>query len=359
VILRVLLVSMATSAALAACGSKAPARLEGTERVQVHCEATQTQTVEDTVPLRGRIQPPPGGDLPIASQVPGRIAQILVREGQAIKEGDVVATVDDANSRDAFRQADAALDQARASETTAQATLARTQALVTRGIAPRQELDDAMGKASEAKAAAVAASATADLARRALGRVAIRSSLAGTVLKIWRGPGALVDGTAATPVAELAATGAVEFVAAATAPVLARVMEGDALHGTLGRGSDFEGAVIVRGRAVDPATGLGSLRAAVSGLGPDVLMGSYARANVVVDHRAGVRTLPTTALRGAVLDGAEVAVCKEARVEIRKVCVGWRDDARFEVCDGIGPGEKVAVDHVLGLEDGTAIAEIP
>ena len=353
-----LLASLAASAAVSACRSSPPPAPEGADKVEVHCEGTAAQTVDETVALRGRLQPPPGGDLPIASQVAGRIAQVLVHEGQSIKEGDVVATVDDANPRDASRQADAALDQARAAETAAEATLARTQALVARGIAAHQELDDATGKASEARAGVAAAVASSDQARRTLGRVAIRSSLGGTVLKVWRGPGALVDGTASTPVVELAATRGVEFVAAASAPELARVREGDTLHGTLGRGSDFEGTIIARGRAIDPATGLGSVRAAVTGLDPDVLIGAYAHASVVVERRTGVKTLPTSALRGAISDGAEVAVCKAGKVEIRKVRVGWRDDDRFEVCDGIQPGEQVAIDHVLGLEDGVAIAEV-
>jgi RND family efflux transporter MFP subunit len=358
VIVRAVLTSLATFAALAACRSSAPAGAESPEPVQVHCEGAEPQSVDDTVSLRGRLQPPPGGDLPLASQVPGRIAQVLVREGESIKEGDVVATVDDASPRDASRQAEAALDQARATATAAEATLARTQALVGRGIAARQELDDATGKASEARAGVAAAAASADQARRTLGRVAIRSALGGTVIKIWRGPGALVDGTASTPVAELAVTRGVEFVAAATGSELARVKEGDALHGTLGRGSGFEGTIIVRGRAIDPTTGLGSLRAAVTGLDQDVLMGAYARASVLVEHRDGVRTLPTSALRGAISDGAEVALCAGGKVEIRKIGVGWRDDARFEVSSGIGPGERVAIDHVLGLEDGAAIAEV-
>jgi RND family efflux transporter MFP subunit len=350
--------SLIALAALAACRSSPAAQEEAVAPTEVHCEAPQPQDLDDTVSLRGRLEPPPGGDLPVASQVAGRIAEVQVHEGQSIQPGDIVATIDDASPRDALRQATAALDQARATQATAEATLARTQTLVARGIAAKQELDDAAGRASEAKASVAAATAAADLAQRTLGRIAVRSSLGGTVIKIWRGAGALVDGTAATPVAELAVTHGVEFVAAAIGPQLAQLKEGDALHGTVAGGADFEGAILVRGRAIDPTTGLGSVRASVAGLGPDVPVGTYARARVVVDHRTGVRTLPTSALRGAIADGAQVAVCKKGKAEIRTIHVGWRDDARFEVRDGIEANEKVAVDHVLGLEDGSAIAEV-
>jgi RND family efflux transporter MFP subunit len=354
---RVALASLAASASLAACRSAATAEPESAGPPAIHCEAPQPRAVDDTVSLRGRVQPPPGGDLPLASQVAGRVAQVLVHEGESIREGDVIATVDDANARDSARQAQATLDQARATEASSEATLARTQALVTRGIAARQELDDATGRAAEARAGVEAAAASADLARRTLGRVVVRSTFGGIVTKVWRGAGALVDGTASTPVAQLAANRGVEFVAAATGPDIARVKEGDLVHGSFGAGADFEGTLVVRGRAIDPATGLGAVRVLVTRLDQDVPMGAYGRATVIVEHREGVPTLPTSALRGAILDGAEVAVCAGDHVEIRKVRVGWRDDDRFEVESGISADERVAVDHVLGLEDGAHVSE--
>jgi RND family efflux transporter MFP subunit len=350
------------SHALVLLGASACHRGEAAEAdhagpVAVHCEAPKAQAVDDTLALRGRLQPPPGGDLPVASQVAGRIAQVSVHEGDVIRNGDVVATVDDANTRDALHQAEAAVAQAQAADANASATFERTKALVARGIAAKQELDDALAKSGEAKANVAAANAAADLARRTLGRVAIRSSFAGVVTKVWRGPGALVDGTAATPVVQLAATNALEFVADVTGEELARISEGNPVHGTLGDGGDFEGTVRIRARSLDPATGLGSLRVTLTKAPDGTPIGGYGRAIVVVGHKPDARTLPATALRGAVADGAEVAVCKGGKVELRTLKVGWRDDERFEVTAGLEDGERVATDHVLGLDDGTAITE--
>jgi hypothetical protein len=78
---------------------------------------------------------------------------------------------------------------------------------------------------------------------------------------------------------------------------------------------------------------------------------------ITLGHRDGVLTLPASALRGAVADGAEVAVCKDGKAALREVKVGWRGEDRFEVVEGVAAGERVAVDHVLGLEDDTPIAE--
>jgi hypothetical protein len=54
-----------------------------------------------------------------------------------------------------------------------------------------------------------------------------------------------------------------------------------------------------------------------------------------------------------------VAVCKDGHAELRALRVGWRDERRVAVEDGLADGERVAVDHVLGLETGSPIVEAP
>jgi hypothetical protein len=67
--------------------------------------------------------------------------------------------------------------------------------------------------------------------------------------------------------------------------------------------------------------------------------------------------LPAAALRGAVADGAEIVLCKAPKVELRAVTVGYRDASRVEIAEGLKAGEKVAVDHVLGLDEEATIVE--
>ena len=326
--------------------------------VPVHCRPADRASIDDTVSLRGRIEPPPGGDLPVASQVSGRIVSVAVQEGQHVSAGDVVATVDDLASRDALRQADAQVAQAKAQQTNALATLERTKGLVAKGIAPRQELDDATARADAAKGATDAAIAAADLARRTLGRVQVRSSFAGVVTKLWRGPGALVDGSAATPIAQLAASDKLEFVADATERELQRVASGQLAVGALDGGArPFHATVRVRSSSIESATGLGAVRLTLTD-DPGAVVGSYGRVTLTVAHRDGVRVVPTTAIRGAVADGVELVVCKDGEAEVRTVTIGFRDDQRTEVLTNLADDERVAVDHVLGLETGTKLQEL-
>ena len=342
--------------AIAACHKTEPPA-EGPAAIEVRCLAPDRVAIDETVALRGRIEPPPGGDLPVASQVPGRIVSVAVQEGQHVAQGDLVAVVDDVSSRDASLQADAAVAQAKASLGNAQVSLERIKTLVDRGIAAKQELDDASARVEEAKGALNATVAAADLARKTLGRVAVRSSFDGVVTKLWRGAGAIVDGTAATPIVQLAARANIELVADATEQELASIAEGQIAHGQLvATHGDvpFDGVVRARSSTVDSMSGLGSVRIVVAA-GTTALVGAYGRVVITTGHREAVRVVPTAAIRGSISDGVEVVVCKDGVAEIRTIVVGHRDAEHTEVVSGLADDETIAVDHVLGLEDGTAL----
>ncbi len=323
--------------------------------VEVHCVAASPQTIEVTETLRGRVAAPPGGDLSVASQVAGRVVELSVHEGDRIAAGAMVALIDDSTSRDAFRQADAAVVQARAAVANADATLDRTKQLVARGIAAKQELDDAVARSDQARAGLSSAVAASDLAKRTLGRVQVRSSFPGVVTRVWRGAGALVDGTAATPIVQLAASALAELDADATEQQLTAIAAGQEASVTLATGGDpLPGTVRARSAALDPATGLGFVRVALEPKEP-LTLGLFGTVTVQIGKRDGVLVVPTAAMRGAVADGAEVAVCKDGKAEVRTVKVGWRDDERIEIVEGLVAGEQVAVDHVLGLENDTPL----
>jgi len=185
----------------------------------------------------------------------------------------------------------------------------------------------------------------------------VRSTFDGVVTRVWRGSGALVDGTAATPIVQLAATELAEFDADATERQLAGVSPGQAAKVSLATGGEaLSGVVRARSTALDPATGLGVVRVAIDDK-VQVTLGVFGTAAVTLGTREGVLVVPSTAIRGAVADGAELVVCKEGRAELRRVQIGWRDNERLEITEGLAEGERFATDHVLGLETDSPIAE--
>jgi RND family efflux transporter MFP subunit len=375
-----------TLASAAGCHKKAEGDDDHKPPVEVRCVTATRAAVEETVVLRGRTATPPGGDLPVAAQIAGRVTETRVHEGDRLTKGTVIATVDDLAPRAAEKEAGAALARARAADAAAQSALTRAKDLAGRGITSKKDVEEAVLRAEAAHAELDAETAALRLATGTLGRVEVRSTFDGVVTRVFRGPGALVDGTAATPIIQLAAVSAVEFVADATERELGRIKEGQKVEITLATGEQkLVGTVASRARALDPATGLGTVRIRVDGeakgddrddkdkhddkddkdkdkqddrddVGPPPL-GAFGRAVIHVGRREGVLVMPAAALRGASADGAEIAVCKGEKVEIRAVEVGYRDADRIEVKKGLKDDEKVAVDHVLGLDEESKIVE--
>jgi HlyD family secretion protein len=331
--------------------------------VEVHCVAATRGVVEEKLILRGRLTPPPGGDLPVASQVAGRVTETRVHEGDRLAKGTVVAIVDDLAPRAAASQAGAALARVKAADVAAESALRRARDLAALRAAPSKDVEEAVARAAAAHAEVDAETAALRLASGTLGRVDVRTTFDGVVTRVFRGPGALVDGTAATPILQIAAVDTAELVADATERELARVQEGQKAEILLATGGKLAGAVIARARALDPSTGLGAVRiriekvAAGEGVPASPPIGAFALVTLVLGQREGAMMLPASALRGAAADGAEIAICKGDKVEIRTVTVGYREPRRIEIAEGLKEGEKVAVDHVLGLDEETTITE--
>ena len=157
---------------------------------------------------------------------------------------------------------------------------------------------------------------------------------------------------------QIATTIDVEFAAEATERDFLLLREGQSAQGELIDGKvPFEGTIRARGTAIDPGTGLASMRIALIAPTGEVPLGAYGRVRIAASHRDGVLLIPLEALRGAVSDGASVAICKDGHAELRSIRTGWRGDKSVEVLDGLRQGERVAVDHVLGLDNATPLRE--
>ncbi|MFL5308423.1 MAG: efflux RND transporter periplasmic adaptor subunit [Polyangia bacterium] len=323
----------------------------------VRCAPVETVTVEDTIELRGTVAPLPDRDAEVAPQVAGRIAKILVREGDRVAAGQPVARIDDAGLVDQANEASAAVAKAEAERRNADATRARTERVFEHGIAARQEVEDAATRADTAAASEREARAAAARVRRQVERATVRSPLAGVVVRIFRRSGELVDGTPTTPVVEVADPSRLELAAEATASDLVRLAAGAPAELTTAAlpGARWSGAVSVVSPAVDRTTGLGKVRVGLrldDAARPPI--GILGTARIRLGRPRAVPVVPKAALRNGAGADVEVVVCgPDGVAHVERAARGVSTGDRVEV-GGLTAGESVALDPV-GIADGEAI----
>lgn len=143
----------------------------------------------------------------VSSETTGKVRDVLIEEGQAVEEGEVLAYLDDRVPRAELALAESQLDAARAqlAETRAQLveaedSLKRIRELAARKLASAQDLDSAKAKAAALEAHLAAgeqnvavAMRTVDLKHRQLDVYTIRAPFAGVVIDKNAQPGEMIS----------------------------------------------------------------------------------------------------------------------------------------------------------------------
>jgi membrane fusion protein, multidrug efflux system len=132
-----------------------------------------------TVPISGSVMAV--DRVVLKSRVSGEVLSLTVREGDAVKKGQLLGRVDAADYRSRLEQARQQANSARAQWQIAQRALDNNRALVDQGFISKNALDTSMSNAASAKANLQAAEAAAHVARKALDDTQLVSPLNGLV----------------------------------------------------------------------------------------------------------------------------------------------------------------------------------
>ncbi len=276
----------------------------------------------------------------VAAQEEGLVTALLVREGDQVQRGDVLAQLDD-------RQLGAQLAEARARLVEAEGQWRRARTLTQEGL-----ITEADGDA--ARAAYEVAQARVEALRTRLSFTRITAPVDGVVTVRHVELGDLVGSRA--PVVELAAGRRVLRVPVSELDVV-KLRPGDNCTVTVDALAQRAfGARIGRiFPAADRTSRQVTVEVVLEEAAPEIRPGFLARAELVVERLPAAIIVPET----VVLRGSQyptfVYVVEGETARVRPIQVGLRRDGLAQILAGLAPGERVVVEGASLLRDGTAV----
>jgi RND family efflux transporter MFP subunit len=343
---------------LAACKSKTGGADDeaGGDHVEPVATVTVTKVVRGDIQswltITGTVAALPNQDVKVSSLVPGRIAKMLATEGDRVRAGQVLAKIEDRPFLDQIQQAEASVAQAKANLENAQLSWTRNEDLFKRGIAARKDLEDARTQVSVDQAALQQAAASLSLARLQLSRTEVRAPLDGTIVKRFLSDGEQVDGTAASPIFEVADLRQVELFGNVPANYLGHIHAGQtlAVSSDAFPGQSLRGRIVAISPAVDPATNVGQVRIRISNPQRLLRLGMFLSAQLVLETHSNVLLVPSQAVYRDAEGEPEVYRVEGDEATAEPVKLGLETTDRTEVTAGVKEGETVILAGGYGIE---------
>jgi membrane fusion protein (multidrug efflux system) len=308
-------------------------------------------TISSTLTVTGTIQALPNQDVKVSSLVPGRIARLNVTEGDYVRKGEALAAIEDRPYQDQLRQAEGAVEQAKANLENAKLNRDRNETLFQRGIAAGKDLEDARTQVSVNEAALSQAEAQASLVRLQITRAQSLSPLSGVVVKRFVSVGEQVDGTAAQPIFEVANLHPAELFANVPADYLGRIHLGQefAISTDAFPGKSFSGRVVAISPAVDSSTNVGLVRIRIENREGLLRLGMFLSAAVPLETHSNALVVPPQAIYRDEQGKPRVFRVAGEDATAVQVKLGIENTDKVELLSGVKEGETVILAGGYGL----------
>lgn len=290
----------------------------------------------------------------VKARAAGELQGLSLREGDAVKAGQVVARIDPAEGQARLKQAQETADAARAQIDIAQRQYDNNKALVDQGFISRSALDTSANNLAAAQANHKAALAAVDLARKGVDDTVLRAPISGVVSQRLAQPGerVAVDGRV------------IEIVDLRRLELEASLSAADSVDLRVGQDATLqvEGSprpVAARVARINPSAQAGS-RSVLAYLAladtTGLRQGLFAQGTVAVGKASAI-AVPLAAVRTD-KPAPYVQVVDGNKVAHKAVQPGARGDAdkdSWVAVTGLPAGSTVIRGHVGPLREGTQV----
>jgi multidrug efflux system membrane fusion protein len=305
----------------------------------------------------------PFSSVAIRSQITGQMTAVNFAEGDDVKAGQVLFTLDRRPLEAALEQAKANLDRDLAQAANAEAQFKRYQELADRGIAPREQVDTARASMTALNATVSADRAALENARVQLQYATITATLSGRTGELQVHEGNLVRANDQTPLVvinQIAPISVAFAIPEARLPELKRYMARGPLRVTASPprddGPSAVGSIAFVDNQVDQTTGTIRLKGTFPNDDRRLWPGQFLNVVVTLTSDPDAIVVPTAAVQAG-QQGPYVFVVKDDRtVDLRAVEVSRTRANETAITSGVKPGETVVTDGHLRLVPGSRIS---
>jgi RND family efflux transporter MFP subunit len=322
----------------------------------------------------------------VSSKVTGKVLEVFVEEGKAVKKGQVLARLDDSQIRAALAVAQAQLSTARGAAAEDEARLReaerqynRLTQLVLEKVVGRAEVDTAQSQVESLKARIAQARHQVEVAQSQvaalevdLADMVVRAPFDGVAISKDAQPGEMISPVSAgggftrTGICTIVDMSSLEIEVDVSESYINRVKPNQPVEAVLDAYPDWRipAHVITTVPTADRQKATVRVRIGFEALEARILPDMGVKVSFFNERQTDASDTPTkprlVVPKAAVRTEAGqsvVFVVRENRAERRAVTTGPADGEEIEIVSGLNAGERIVVEGVSGLADGARVQE--
>jgi multidrug efflux system membrane fusion protein len=302
----------------------------------------------------------------VKSRLDSQIVEQHVVDGQFVRKGDLLFTLDDRDLRAQIEKDEAAIARDEATHKRAESDLSRYQQLLAKNAGTQQSVDQATADERSAAATILSDKATLDADKLKLGYTKITAPIDGRAGAVQVTPGNLVGanstGAGLVTITQMQPLRVGFTMAEGDLPVLRRALGANPpapVFATVAGagGARAEGTLNFIDSVVDRASGTIAAKAAFPNADLALWPGQYVDVEIAADTLKGTTIIPTVAVQTGQKGPYVYVVKPDETVALRQVEVALSDGGRTAIASGLAPAERVVIDGQMRLKQGTHIRD--
>jgi multidrug efflux system membrane fusion protein len=299
----------------------------------------------------------------LKSRVDGQIVQIAFKEGQFVKQGEVLLVIDPRPYQVQLEQAEAALARDQAQLKNAQLDYDRYQGLFKEGVISQQQYDAQRALVGQLEGTIKADQAAIDNAKLQLVYTRVTAPVNGRIGLRLVDIGNMVHATDTNPllvITQLQPIAVVFTLPEDSLPTVTKHMKSGSLEVDAYSRDDTTklatGKLLTIDNQIDQTTGTGKLKAMFENVDNMLFPNQFVNARLLLETRKGVTVVPAAAIqRGPQGSTFTYVVKADKTVEVRPVKIALSQGNVSVVASGVAPGEQVVTDGQDKLQAGSRV----